>query len=65
LPTSLAASLHVIFLHARERKLSFEFEGLNPAVAATLKKNTFLLPKAKDTYNTSISLIKAVSDEKT
>jgi hypothetical protein len=52
----LAASLHAIFLHARARSISFQYEGLSAAVAATLKKNSFLLPKQIDTYNTSIPL---------
>src|SRR5216684_4042889 len=30
----LAASLHVIFLHAKARSISFQFEGLSPTVAA-------------------------------
>ena len=52
----LAASLHVIFLHAKARAISFQFEGLSPSVAATLKKNLFLMPGQVDTYNTSIPL---------
>jgi anti-anti-sigma regulatory factor len=50
----LAASLHVIFLHANARSVSFQFEGLSPTVAATIKKKLFLIPKQIDTYNTSI-----------
>jgi hypothetical protein len=52
----LAASLHVLFLQARERGNSFNIVGLTRPVAATLQKNTFLSPQANDKFNTTIPL---------
>lgn len=52
----LAASLHVVFLHARAQGNSFDFVGLTTPVAATLQKNTFLRPQADDRFNTTIPL---------
>lgn len=52
----LAASLHVVFRHARARGTSVKIEGLKKAVGETLQKNAFLQPPAKDRFNTTIPL---------